>query len=95
MIIRTEVSFVVGLILFACAVSVCGQSVDPSRKPPVLRSTDTTPENQVQSQTPTSRQTGPATLVTVPAIVMDRDGRYIGNLRKEDFRLYENGVERT
>ena len=95
MIIRTEVSFVVGLILFACAVSVGGQSFDPSRKPPVLRSTDTTPENQLQSQTPTSRQTGPATLVTVPAIVMDRDGRYIGNLRKEDFSIFENGVEQN
>ena len=32
-------------------------------------------------------------LITVPAEVMDRSGRYIGNLRKEDFRLFENGVE--
>ncbi len=32
-------------------------------------------------------------LITVPAEVMDRTGRYIGNLRKEDFRLFENGVE--
>jgi Ca-activated chloride channel family protein len=32
-------------------------------------------------------------LITVPAEVMDRSGRYIGNLRKDDFRIYENGVE--
>src|SRR5712691_5925102 len=32
-------------------------------------------------------------LITVPAEVMDRNGRYIGNLRKEDFRIFENGVE--
>lgn len=32
-------------------------------------------------------------LITVPAEVMDRSGRYIGNLRKQDFRLFENGVE--
>lgn len=32
-------------------------------------------------------------LITVPAEVMDRNGRYIGNLRKEDFRVFENGVE--
>jgi Ca-activated chloride channel homolog len=32
-------------------------------------------------------------LITVPAEVMDRNGRYIGNLRKTDFRIYENGVE--
>lgn len=33
------------------------------------------------------------TLVTVPVTVTDRDGRYIADLRKEDFRLFENGVE--
>jgi Ca-activated chloride channel family protein len=32
-------------------------------------------------------------LITVPAEVMDRNGRYIGNLQKEDFRIFENGVE--
>lgn len=32
-------------------------------------------------------------LITVPAEVMDRSGRYIGNLRKDDFRIFENGVE--
>jgi hypothetical protein len=34
-------------------------------------------------------------LITVPAEVMDRSGRYIGSLRKEDFRIYENGVEQA
>ena len=32
-------------------------------------------------------------LITVPAEVLDRNGRYIGNLQKDDFRIYENGVE--
>ena len=32
-------------------------------------------------------------LVTVPVSVMDRDGRYVTDLRKEDFRVYENGIE--
>lgn len=35
------------------------------------------------------------TLVTIPVSVMDRDGRYIPNLRKEDFRLWEDGVEQN
>lgn len=30
------------------------------------------------------------TLVTLPVSVTDRDGRYIPNLRKEDFRLWED-----
>lgn len=32
-------------------------------------------------------------VVTVPASVLDRDGRYVTDLRREDFRIYENGVE--
>jgi Ca-activated chloride channel family protein len=35
------------------------------------------------------------TLVTLPVSVTDRDGRYIPNLRKEDFRLWEDGVEQA
>lgn len=35
------------------------------------------------------------TLVTLPVSVMDRDGKYIPNLRKEDFRLWEDGTEQT
>lgn len=33
------------------------------------------------------------TLVTIPVSVMDRYGRYAPNLRQEDFRLWEDGVE--
>src|SRR6185295_13290764 len=32
-------------------------------------------------------------LITVPAEVLDRSGRYIGHLKKDDFRIFENGVE--
>ncbi|MDQ4121401.1 MAG: VWA domain-containing protein [Acidobacteriota bacterium] len=38
-------------------------------------------------------QKGERRLVSVPVIVSDRDGRYIPGLKKEDFTLYENGVE--
>ncbi len=33
------------------------------------------------------------TLVTIPVSVMDRDGRFVPNMQKEDFRLWEDGVE--
>jgi Ca-activated chloride channel homolog len=33
------------------------------------------------------------TLVTVPVSVLDRDGRYIPDLQKEDFQVYEESVE--
>ena len=91
--IRREAAFITGLILIAFAVSASGQSSDQGRRPPVLRSTTTVPDSQDQGEA--GRQSGPATLITVPAIVMDRNGRYIANLRKEDFVIYENGVEQN
>jgi VWFA-related protein len=35
------------------------------------------------------------TLVTVPVSVVDRQGRFIPNLKKEDFTLSENGVDQS
>jgi Ca-activated chloride channel family protein len=34
-----------------------------------------------------------ANLVTIPAQVMDRNGRFITDLQKEDFQIFEDGVE--
>lgn len=33
------------------------------------------------------------TLVTVPVSIMDRQGRFVPDLRREDFRVFENGIE--
>lgn len=33
------------------------------------------------------------TLVNVPVVVTDRDGRYVTDLKKEEFKLFEGGVE--
>ncbi|HEX8843128.1 MAG TPA: VWA domain-containing protein [Pyrinomonadaceae bacterium] len=33
------------------------------------------------------------TLINIPVAVMDRDGKFITDLRREDFRVYEDGVE--
>ncbi len=32
-------------------------------------------------------------LVTIPVTVLDRDRRYITNLKKEDFQIFEDGIE--
>ncbi len=34
-------------------------------------------------------------LVTVPVSVLDRQGRFIPNLQREDFKVFENGVEQS
>jgi Ca-activated chloride channel family protein len=75
----------------------------PSR-PPVLGGANYPNNRQPQPQTdPTP--SGPeevdagdiirvsTTLVTIPVSVMDRDGRYVPNLQKEEFRIWEDGVE--
>ena len=73
----------------------------PSR-PPVLGGANRAPGSQPTTE---AASTGPeevdagdvikvnTTLVTLPVSVTDRNGRYIPNLKKEDFRLWEEGVE--
>jgi Ca-activated chloride channel homolog len=75
----------------------------PSR-PPVLGGANRDPNEQKPAAT-SSQTSGPeevgegdvvrvnTTLVSLPVSVMDRDGKYIPNLRKEDFRVWEDGVE--
>jgi VWFA-related protein len=75
----------------------------PSR-PPVLGGTNNPnnrrPETQ-QDQEPAGPEEVDAgdivrvstTLITIPVSVMDRDGRYVPNLQKEEFRVWEDGVE--
>lgn len=79
---------------------------NPTR-PPVLGGANRTPGSQTSERQPATTQDGPeevdagdvikvdTTLVTLPVSVMDRDGRYIPNLKKEDFRLWEEGVEQN
>src|SRR4029077_14587298 len=73
-------------------------------QPPVLGGANY-PNNQQPTGQESSAKTGPeevgagdvvrvnTTLVTIPVSVMDRDGRYVPNLKKEDFRIWEDGVE--
>lgn len=73
--------------------------------PPVLRGVTRDPNEPQPSTTGRQKDNGPeeysegetvrveTTLVSIPVSVMDRDGKFIPNLRKEDFRIWENGVE--
>jgi Ca-activated chloride channel homolog len=73
-------------------------------KPPVLGGTNHPDNRQPQTQKDQG-PTGPeevdagdvvrvnTTLVTIPVSVMDRDGRYVPNLQKEEFRVWEDDVE--
>ena len=79
------------------------QAPAPTR-PPVLGGANN-PNNRPPEQRAEQAPTGPeevdssdvirvnTTLVTIPVSVMDRDGRYVPNLQKEEFRVWEDGVE--
>ena len=76
-----------------------------STRPPVLggRTTTSNPQSAPQDSVPQSNEPEEleandvirvnTTLITVPVSVMDRDGKYIPNLRQQDFHIYEDGVE--
>ena len=76
----------------------------PRTRPPVLGGANY-PKNRQPEQQQEQQPTGPeevdssdvirvnTTLITMPVTAMDRDGRYVPNLRKEDFRIWEDGVE--
>ena len=80
-----------------------GSSTPAPSRAPVLGGANRTGTSQEPGETSTAQ--GPeeveagdiikvdTTLVTLPVSVMDRDGRYVPNLRKEDFRLWEDGTE--
>jgi Ca-activated chloride channel family protein len=76
-------------------------------RPPVLGGANRTAGQQAGREPSVTPSNGPeevdagdvvrvnTTLVTLPVSVMDRDGKYVPNLRKEDFRLWEEGVEQN
>jgi VWFA-related protein len=79
------------------------QASRPSR-PPVLGGANRDPNEQKPESTQ-SKDAGPeevsegdivrveTTLISIPVSVMDRDGKYIPNLTKDDFHVWEDGVE--
>ena len=76
----------------------------PPSKAPVLGGANY-PDNRRPGPQPEQQPTPPeevdsgdiirvnTTLITMPVTAMDRDGRYVPNLQKEDFRIWEDGVE--
>src|ERR1041385_3209695 len=86
--------------------SQSNKPVDLNRPPapPILKGSNDDP-NRDQTPATAQKDNGPeeygegdtlrvdTTLVSLPVSVMDRDGKFIPNLRKEDFRIWEDGVE--
>src|SRR4051794_36864315 len=90
------------ILLLSVPFSLYAQS---GRKPPETKQTKTEPAKTGDDELNESKvKPGGETvegdvirfdtaLVTVPVTVLDRNGRYVPQLRKEQFRLAENGVD--
>lgn len=102
---RTEVYLLavalLGLLSHSAVAQELGQLPPPPPRPvlrPAANSVTVTPkptqEQEVEPEVEENDIVRVSTnLITVPAEVLDRNGRYIGNLQKQDFRIFENGVE--
>ena len=74
-----------------------------ARRPPTLSgnapigtpvsASETTPASDVEEVSEGDVVRIDTAFVTVPVSVLDRQGRFVPNLKKEDFRVFENGVE--
>lgn len=77
----------------------------PNRRPPVLGGANGTQQSGRTQTAQTAKEDEQieigegdilrisTTLVTIPVSVLDRNGKYVPNLRKDDFRIYEEGQE--
>ena len=103
MTLRVPAAFLTILVSLVWASTIGAQTPATPRTAPVLRSggtysTKTNETQQVANDASPEIDEGSVvrvstSLITVPAVVMDRNGRYIPNLRKEDFQIFEDGVE--
>ena len=88
--------------------SLIGSEPAPALAPPTLANPGTNPVASPTSASSTVvSAAGPeevgegdvvrvnTSLVTVPVSVLDRQGRFIANLQREDFQVFENGVEQS
>ena len=83
-----------------------GQSARPLG-PPTLANARSTSSSSPANSAQAAAATGPeevsegdiakvnTSIVTVPVSVLDRQGRFVPNLQKDDFRIFDNGVEQS
>jgi VWFA-related protein len=99
---KLPLQVIIVTVIWALSASAI-QAQSNSGRPPVLRSSSirttnadpnsNTRKSQSQEVDENSVVRVSTSLITVPAVVMDRNGRYVGNLRKEHFQIFEDGIE--
>lgn len=93
---RNALVIVVAILLSLLTYRIAGAQAGPEPSP--------APRNSVPApqQQQAGVEVGPedvlrvnTTLVTLPALIIGRDGRFVPNLRREDFHVFEEGVEQN
>jgi Ca-activated chloride channel homolog len=104
MTVRAPAASLIILVSLAWTGALWAQTPTQPRTAPVLRSGGTYSNNQKESEKSRNGSNEidegsvvrvRTSLISVPAVVMDHNGRYIPNLKKEDFRIFEDGVEQS
>jgi VWFA-related protein len=93
-------AFALSLFLSAFVVFAPAQNdpskMQPSATPPILKGDQTSPGNADRPKSASKDDDEvikvDTALVTTPVSVLDRQGRFIGGLRKRDFKIFENDV---
>ena len=92
-------------MLFAPVSAQSGRKGPPAAKPSPSPNADTPNSDQEEQTANSGKLTGEGetiegdtltvntALVTVPVKVMDRNGKYVPNLTRRDFHIFENGAE--
>lgn len=94
----------VALLLGVMSLYGFSQDGKPTRPRVVVETTPTPPDNSEETPSPTPSSTPfeddeeiniETNLVTLPVSVLDEKGRFISNLRQQDFEIFENGVQQS
>ena len=89
--------FILIIPFLTVSATIVTSQVRPRRVEPSVSTTSSTPRTSAAGETPEEVSEGDVvrvdtSLVTIPVCVRDRQGRFVFDLSKEDFNIYENGV---
>jgi Ca-activated chloride channel family protein len=85
-------------LLLSLSLLTCAHARQQERQTPQGKSAPATKGTPAPTRTPAAVEEDEVlrvdtTLVTVPVSVLDAAGRYVADLRREDFKVFEDGVE--
>jgi VWFA-related protein len=84
----------IALLTTATACLLCGVAARGQNPPsPAPATPPANPPGQPQQQTPVPRISTTTAVVVVPVTVKDRKGNLVADLKRDEFRVFEDGVE--